>query len=167
VNFIGGITLALVFCNPSVTPPLRISLALPAINNETHPVLWVNQDIQYYVVLENVSNQSIKIWTDGNSWGGRKLEIRLFDAGNKVVHVKPKKIRYPKNYPEHWIILPGQTIVYPITLNSDTWNIPPSLREGKNKIQVILRMGESPEGRKMDVWSGQIESDLRSVYLKK
>lgn len=108
------------------------------------------------VDLVNISDHSIRIWKDSNSWGASRWRLLRLRGASIETFVQKKKSTFTRNVPGFEEIPKGEHLTKPLTLNSEEWDVPPtgiSFQPG-DVVIVVYDVPESPEARSMTVWHG-------------
>lgn len=116
------------------------------------------------VQIENPSDQQVRVWDLGNSWGGDSWSLRLTvdGAARRQFTWRPANQVYTRNLPR-FIEVPahGQKELrlfpggYQRTVGEDLAPV----RGVPIHVQVVLEIAPSPEAKKHTLATGHLESD--------
>lgn len=114
----------------------------------------------FHVILTNISKSNQTVYQEGNRWGWQNLSFE-FRTADGTTHITTKKpISFPENYPDTFLILPGEHKVFPVQLNPSRWETRPGLKENGDfpvTFKAIYRISKL-RGGASGVWIGHIES---------
>ena len=116
----------------------------------------------FYVILTNTSKKPQAAFEGWNSWGYQAISFEIRSAGGLKATITRKEQRFDKNFPSTFIIPPGESMVYPISLDAG-WKALPSLPIADQTpmaivLKAIYRVDPTPAAIKGTVWTGRVES---------
>lgn len=124
----------------------------------------------FYVILTNISKESQEAFESWNSWGYQAISFEVQTAGGLKITITKKGQDFTRNFPSTFLIPPGESMVYPISLD-DRWNgvpSPPIADETPLSISLraVYEVGRTPEAAKGKVWTGRVESKPYDLKLR-
>jgi hypothetical protein len=133
----------------------------------------------FYVLLTNTSDSSIKIWQDWNSWGyfGLSFEITYQDGTKEIM--EQNAMGWNKNFPSYDVLAPLGHHIFEVNFNDTTfrsairpindgyrWKTTLRKKEAPTicKLKAIYKIGEDEMSKMDGVWTGKVES-VTSDYI--
>jgi hypothetical protein len=120
------------------------------------------------VVIENHSNDAVRIWRRGNSWGDEALSFEL-SASEQTTRITTAGQDYTRNVPASLTVTPGARREISFDLGDGTWQ-PASalahLRDACARIVAIYESGDSPQVQEQGIWRGNIRSAPIPLHCK-
>src|SRR6188472_4536687 len=86
-------------------PPLELKIAIPV----HHQHRSLNTGDHFHVLVKNVSDAPLRLWTDKYSWGYGNLSFEQVAADGTVTKVKKKPRGWDKNFPDWLELQPGDS----------------------------------------------------------
>jgi hypothetical protein len=143
------------------------SLKLSIVPERSHEKMGasVRTVTPFYVVAVNQSNKPIRVWREWCSWGyyALSLEAKLPD-GTVVPITKKGVVVWTKNYPDHFIILPGEYFVMPVKLKDEWEGF--HAKEEKVFLRAHYKIVSEEYAAKEGVWTGEVISPWIEVTLR-
>jgi hypothetical protein len=131
--------------------------------------LWRSRDGKLPVVVTNVSDRTLDLFTDGNSWGDRTLTIILTVPGRKPIKITNSTSAYYGNSPGIVRLRPGQVWVRAIAYGKGPWNdLQKALATAGPSVQVQAVLEQTEDlAFKQDpnIWIGKAESETVTVPI--
>ena len=106
---------------------LEIELVVPITNPQGHREIALDRYPRFHLVLSNTGNRVQKIWKTWNTWGYFNITME-WKAGNQThrIYRKPPKA-WDGDFPDYWIVRPGEKLVIEIDMSSGEWEGFPDL----------------------------------------
>ncbi len=147
-------------------PPLELKIAVPI--HHQHRSLYTGQ--QFHVLVKNVSDAPLRLWTDRYSWGYDNLSFEVIGADGSVTAVKKKLREWSKNIPDWLQLQPGDTYVLTVNFSAnEIWENPPEALAGKKptqfKMRAIYEIKPDDQSTKHAVWTGKLESTVETYAI--
>jgi hypothetical protein len=146
-------------------PPLELKIAVPI----HHQHRSLNDGDHFHVLVRNVSDQPIRLWTDRYSWGYSNLSFEIVGDDGKATPVRKKPRGWDKNYPDWLELKPGDTYVLNVNLNAaDVWENPPRASGAKPtqlKLRAVYEITPDEQSAKLGVWTGKIQSGVHTYAI--
>lgn len=164
-------------------PALSVEIACPTVGSaRTLPL-----GRAFPVVIANVSDRPVRLWSEGCSWGYGQVRIEFREPGGETWVFEKKPRSWRRNRPILWNLGPGEPLVLQVNLTDDAWAGPvplESLRGRTCTVRALLVSDEKktrggfariegddgppsqspPPGR--DAWTGRIASHARTYHVK-
>ncbi len=94
--------------------------------------------VDFLLIISNVSSEKIWYYHDGCSWGYESMSLRLLIEGVRYDISRADGTWY-RNFPMMVEINPGETIVWPISLDKRLWeNFPQWLQWQGGMVQIVF-----------------------------
>jgi len=131
------------------------------------------QPPSFYVVLTNISGHPQPTWETWCSWGYFTISFEFTTSDGKHILVTKRGIDWTKNFPDTFLIPPGEHQVYPIQLDSE-WNNLPIFEKASDKPVTLKAVYEvsstqditsARQAAKYNVWIGRVESPSYTLIL--
>ncbi len=147
-------------------PPLEVKIAIPVHHNHRS----LNTGDHFHVLVKNVSEAPLRLWSDRYSWGYGNLSFEQIGDDGKVTAIQKKPRGWDKNFPDWLELQPGDTYVLVVNFAAaDIWDKPPTAAPGKKPTQVKLRavfeVGPDEQSIKLGVWTGKIQSAVDTYAI--
>lgn len=147
-------------------PPLELKIAIPI----HHQHRSLNTGDHFHVLVKNVSDAPLRLWTDKYSWGYSNLSFELVAADGTVTQIKKKPRGWDKNYPDWLELKPGDTYVLNVNFGAaDIWENAPTAAAGKKPTLVQLRavyeIAPDEQSTKSAVWTGKLQSAVDTYAI--
>lgn len=140
------------------TEAITASIAIPV----HHGHRFLNDGDHFHVLLKNVSEKPVRLWTDRFSWGYDNLTFEQLHEDGKTTRIVKKHREWSKNYPDWLELQPGESYVLNVNLFSGIWeNTPgadPQAKPKLVKLRAVYEVREEEESEKLGVWAGKITS---------
>lgn len=138
---------------------ISVSIAIPV----HHGHRSLNDGDHFHVVVRNVSEKPLRVWTDRFSWGYDNLSFEQTHDDGKTTRITKKERGWRKNYPDWLELQPGECYVLNVNLfSTDIWNeVPgadPKAKPKLVKLQAIYEVQPDEESKKLGVWAGKVVS---------
>ncbi len=129
----------------------------------------------FHCSVENISNDTIRIFEDVSSWGYYNISFEFTDESGKTFRSTHAEKPWDKNSPMYQEIVPGSHMSFQIDLMTDSsiagyWKNSPLLIKGnefKLKMKAVYSVEISEASQRSDVWTGTIESPVIGVLFKR
>ncbi|QDU25784.1 hypothetical protein ETAA8_08550 [Anatilimnocola aggregata] len=151
-------------------PPPRLELKIAVPVHHHHRSLNTDGD-HFHVLVKNVSDQPIRLWTDRYAWGYDNLSFEEIAADGTATPIKKKARDWAKNVPDWLELKPGDTYVLNVNFSArDIWENPPQAKPGakptKLKLRGVYQTNPDRESVTHGVWTGKLESavDTYSIW---
>lgn len=147
-------------------PPLELKIAIPI----HHQHRSLNTGDHFHVLVKNVSDAPLRLWTDKYSWGYGNLSFEQVAADGTVTKIKKKPRGWDKNYPDWLELQPGDTYVMDVNFAAaDIWENPPTAAAGKKptlvKMRAVYEITPDQESTKIAVWTGKLQSAVDTYAI--
>lgn len=166
---------------------VRASLAVSIVAEEIAPSGVPDDPTRYrpihldprcphlHVVLRNVSDHTVRVWQEGNSWGRFALSLVVTGVDRQPLG-KPVTVRcgvgsgggFGGNAPTFSILTPGEMVMREVELkvpgsNQGTWtydgfSLPPPGGWNRITMRAVYSVMPDPAARDKEVWTGTVES---------
>jgi hypothetical protein len=114
------------------------------------------------VQLHNPTDNPVRVWQLGNSWGGASWSLRLRQAGGtKTYTLRPSHQGYTVNLPRYIEVPPHGQQEVRLTPSRPEWTAGESLnplRRVPLEVQAVVEIATTPESKKHLVAIGHLES---------
>lgn len=147
-------------------PPLELKIAIPI----HHQHRSLNTTDHFHVLVKNVSDAPLRLWSDRYSWGYSNLSFELIDGDGKVTKIDKKPGAWDKNFPDWLQLQPGDTYVLNVNFAAkDVWANPPAADAGKKptlvKLRAVYRIAPDEQSTKHAVWTGELQSAVDTYAI--
>lgn len=147
-------------------PPLELKIAIPV----HHQHRSLNTGDHFHVLVKNVSDAPLRLWTDKYSWGYSNLSFEQISADGTVTQIKKKPRGWDKNYPDWLELQPGDTFVLNVNFAAaDIWENPPKADAGKKptlvKLRAVFEITPDEQSTKLAVWTGKLQSAVDTYAI--
>lgn len=147
-------------------PPLELKIAVPI--HHQHRSLYTGQ--QFHVLVKNVSDAPLRLWTDRYSWGYENLSFEVIAEDGRVTSVKKRPREWSKNIPDWLQLQPGDSYVLTVNFSAaDIWENPPEALAGKKpslfKMRAVYEIKPDDQSTKHAVWTGKLESAVDTYAI--
>ena len=112
----------------------------------------------FYVVLSNISKNNMSVWREWCSWGNECLSFDITIPNAKTFRVTKVPREYGKNWPDSFVVQPGNHFVYKVRFNDDWAGFPKDWKKQKVKIKAIYEVKKDDSTERLNVWTGKLES---------
>lgn len=139
-------------------PLLELKIAVPI----HHGHRSLNTSDHFHVLVKNVSDAPLRLWTDKYSWGYSNLSFELIGDDGRVTAIQKKPRGWDKNYPDWLQLQPGDTYVLNVNFAAkDIWENPPAAGGKKPtlvKLRAVYQISPDDQSTMHAVWTGKLES---------
>lgn len=148
--------------DPESMEPVKVTIAVPI----HHGHRSLNEADHFHILVTNVSDKPIRLWTDRFSWGYDNLSFELIGDDGKVSRIVKKPREYDKNFPDWLELEAGGSYVLNVDWFSEqgraVWDDAP-VANGKAKptlvkLRAVYEVIPDEQSRKLGVWTGKIVS---------
>ncbi|MEM7660147.1 MAG: hypothetical protein AAF399_28820 [Bacteroidota bacterium] len=148
--------------------PLQIEVLVPISTPDGQREISLERYARFQVLLTNVSDQSIRLWKDWNTWGYFNLQLD-WRSGERVFPIrrKPPK-QWNGDFPDFWTLLPGEKVVLEIDMRSGEWEGIPDLYGEMIEAELFATYQNKPDplAEEFGVWVGKVRSAEIPVIFK-
>ena len=119
---------------------------------------------RFHVQLVNISDKTIRLWKDWNSWGWFNLTLKL-ETRDGTSYLRKKQIIWEGDFSDFWQIEPGESVILEVDMTSGEWQGMPDLY-GESlpaKITAIYENKADPLCEVFDIWTGKASSNTVNV----
>lgn len=156
---------------PPTTATLEVSIAIPEKGGQ-RLIEYSVGDAHFHVVVRNVSDRPVTLWTAKYSWGWENLSFEVKDAAGAVRTVKKAPREWRKNFPDACTLQPKDEMVLAVDFTSADWAGAPkptgTAAGGKFEsltMRAVYEVKPDDESRQSGVWTGRVESPWREYTL--
>lgn len=155
---------------PDGKAPIALSIAIPVHHGQRS----LNEYNQFHVLVTNVSDKPVRLWTDRYSWGYDSLSFELLQGDGKVTPIIKKPRGWDKNFPDWLELQPGESYVLNVEFYSARgqaiWENVPSAAEQANKpmlvkLRAVYEIRPDEQSQKLGVWTGKVESPVETYAI--
>ena len=144
---------------PAKATPIVVSIAIPV----HHDHRSLNEADHFHVIVRNISQKPVRLWTDRFSWGYGNLSFEQVGEGDKIIRIAKKPRAWTKNFPDWLELQAGESYVLDVNLfNADVWEntpaVDPTLKPKVVTLRAIYETRPDEESTKLGVWTGKITS---------
>jgi hypothetical protein len=129
--------------------------------------LW-QPSSHFNVVVTNISDKPVRLWREWCSWGYFALSFVVTDEAGKAAVVKKSPRDWDKNYPDWTELAPGDSMVFEVTFAEGTWTnspLPAKNASLKVRMKAAFEVREDGQSKKLNVWTGKVESPELSYTI--
>lgn len=142
------------------TSSLRLAIAVPLWRG-SRTVFLTSHASHFHVVLENISQDPIRIWSEACSWGYEALSFEM-QTPHGMVLIRRKSINWKQNTPDYILLNPTELQIFDIYFASEEWQRFP-LPSAQHSLTLMLRavytVSSDPLSKRFNVWSGRLTSN--------
>jgi hypothetical protein len=124
----------------------------------------------FHVVLSNLSDKPIKLWTETNSWGYYALSFEMSDNSGRKWVAKKEPATFTRNIPSLLEIPSRGThvigVYFAIPRRWEGFPVPENGVEPVT-IRAVFEVLPTPESDQLRAWVGRIVSESRDVEFAK
>ena len=147
-------------------PPLELKIAIPV----HHQHRSLNTADHFHVLVKNVSDAPLRLWSDKYSWGYGNLSFELIGDDGQVTKIQKKPGQWDKNFPDWLQLQPGDTYVLNVNFAAkDVWANPPVAGPGKKptpvKMRAVYEISPDEYSVKYAVWTGKLQSAVDTYAI--
>ena|SRR5579871_5093064 len=124
-------------------------------------VRWIGTRGQFYVVVKNQSDKPVTVWNEWCSWGYFALSFEAITPDGKRYDIKKKDRGWDANFPDPFVIQPGEYFVMPVRLSEEWQGFPNKQQKLKLRAHYKIIADEitHKSGPGSDVRDGEFMSD--------
>ena len=128
-----------------------------------HSIYMHLEDIQFQVIITNISDEPVQLWETWNSWGWYDLSFEILDDSFTILHTVEKKPRFwTRNFPSFFTLDAGEQYAIDVCFNETDWLLPLQEEEDPGRSEAYIRavytIPEDEETDEYGIWTGRIES---------
>jgi len=117
--------------------------------------------------LTNISNRSLNIWKDSNSWGYAMLSFVMTNKQGEIYTIRRKERAWRKNYPSVNSIKPGKSLIWSVSLGGSNWDgLQDIRRQGTYEIMAVISIPADEKTGEFHVWTGKLNSNSINIQYK-
>jgi hypothetical protein len=148
----------------SVSNALIANLIIPVATPDGKRVLSMDRYPRFHVQLVNISDRSIRLWKDWNSWGWFNLSLKM-ESEKGTSYLRKKKITWDGDFSDFWQVGPGESVILEVDMTSGHWiGMPDLYGETMDvKLTAIYENKSDPLSEAFDVWTGKLSSNSLEV----
>jgi hypothetical protein len=150
---------------PGDKSAISISIAIPV--HHGHRSLDLND--HFHVLVTNVSDKPLRLWTDQYSWGYENLSFEQILDDGTVIEIRKKAREWRKNFPDWLELQPGENYVLNVLLSPDVWDNAPIADQPNKpklvKLRAIYKVPPDEQSDKLGVWTGKIVSPVGTYSI--
>lgn len=146
---------------PKQWPALSVRIVPDRAGDGGRSITLWRPSSRFSVVLTNLSDKPVRLWREWCSWGYFALSFVVNDDAGKATVVKKAGRGWDKNYPDWTQLDPGDSMVFEVTFGENTWENAPLPAPGKSlkvRMKAVYEVREDEESKKLNVWTGKVES---------
>jgi hypothetical protein len=162
------------------SPQLSIAVAIPA-NDWNLPrsvrKLAFNKAPRggmpdFHVVITNVSGDPVHLWEEWCSWGHHNLSLELIGTDGGEVQCTKRKTAWTRNYPDDFLVEPGEHYVIDVYFDSDNWREPAfdklkADNDGTIGLRAVYQSDPDEFSAQHHVWTGRLVSEECRVVVER
>jgi hypothetical protein len=149
--------------------PFSIAFVPTTNNGMESSISMARKDArEFFVVLTNMSQETLPVFETWNSWGYQTVAFELTTADGKKFILSVKERGFDKNFPSTFLIKPGEHQMFAIRFDGE-WETHPILAKKDEMpitLKAIFEVTPSPEAAQQKVWTGRIESHPYNLTLR-
>lgn len=148
--------------------PFSIELVVPISTPNGHREISIEQYYNLHVLVKNISPHPQRLWKDWNTWGYFNLRLEWQAAGKTFPIVRKAPKVWNGDFPDYWVLEPGETVVLFIDMRSGDWEGFPDLYGERipAKIKAIYENKRDVLADEFNLWYGKLETPLIDVIFK-
>ena len=138
----------------------RLFIGFARGNYSPDPIV-VGKGGKYKVSFSNGTDKTIKLMTEGCSWGYEMLSFELTNPAGAKSRIERVPKGWDKNVPQPWPAKPGEVLIRQINFGDGTWQGLPSGVSGSLdgwKIRIVLSVQSEGVLTKGGFWTGFVTS---------
>ncbi|MDX1908231.1 MAG: hypothetical protein SF053_14440 [Bacteroidia bacterium] len=147
---------------------LGIELVVPVSNPEGTRELSLERYPRIHVILTNLTPAPLKIWKDWNTWGYFNL-ILTWEAGGNTYLIRHKPpTDWDGDFPDFWLIPPGEKIILEVDMSDGNWIGFPDLygETIEARLTAIYENKRDILANEFGIWCGRVASASLPVMFK-
>ncbi len=146
----------------------RMELIVPVANPSGERLLQIDRYPRFHVLLTNLSAREQRVWKDWNSWGYFNLYIQMQTAESTIRITRRNPGGWNGDFPDFWIIPPGESIIIEIDMRSGQWNGLPDLYGETLPATLTAVLENKPDvlAQEFGVWTGRVMAKPVQVVFK-
>ncbi|HEX3799502.1 MAG TPA: hypothetical protein VH413_12455 [Verrucomicrobiae bacterium] len=148
--------------------PIAITIPYGSLDSPGSYLPGSRHSNNFYVLLTNVSDQPVRLWTEWCSWGYFSLQFEVTEKNGTVHVLKKKWINFYVNFPDYDSLKPNQSMVWNIELSSQEWEDLSWLPKDGGaavKLKVIYQVNADDDSDEHTIWTGREVSDAYDFTL--
>lgn len=147
--------------------PLSISLVVPAGADGVRTLSLVRNP-RFHVVLTNTSATPLNLWKDWTSWGQKCLTLVLQQPSKTSGIVRLPLRAVDRDFPDFWILSPGESLVLEINMTDPAWRGLPDLygESIRGSLQAIYEIKQDYLTDEFNIWTGRVISNAIDVKFE-
>ncbi|MFT7613257.1 MAG: hypothetical protein ACI9J3_002229 [Parvicellaceae bacterium] len=106
--------------------------------------------------LSNVSEDTVRLWEEWNSWGYYNLSFQL-KSERAEFEFKKKPRAWTVNFPSHYCLRPMSDSVFLVDFKSENWELPLDSLVGGLTASFEIKADEETEVN--NIWIGEVKSN--------
>ena len=150
--------------HPPAARDLIANLIIPISNPDGSRVLSMDRYPRFHVQLVNISEKTLRLWKDWNSWGWFNLALKV-ETKEGIAYLQKKQVTWNGDFSDFWQIEPGESVILEVDMTSGEWQGMPDLY-GESlpaKITAIYENKADPLCEVFDIWTGKVSSNTVEV----
>lgn len=149
-------------------PPFSIELIVPVSTPQGIREVSLDRYPQLHVLIKNISPQPQRLWKDWNTWGYFNLSLEWTAAGRTFLINRLTPRAWDGDFPDFWLLAPGETVVLVVDMSSGQWQGFPDLYgESVSATLKATYVNKSDElATAFEVWVGKLETAPIPVLFK-
>lgn len=148
----------------SISTDLIANLIIPISTPDGKRVLSMDRYPRFHVQLVNISDKTLRVWKDWNSWGWFNLSLKM-ETQDGATFLKKKPVVWDGDFSDFWQIEPGESVIMEIDMTSGVWEGFPDLY-GESlpvKLTAIYQNKADPLCEVFGIWTGSASSNTVQV----
>ena len=149
-------------CNQ--TPELSIQIVPTSASTKVGKwieIWWLEN--RFHVVITNTSDQRLGVWEQWCSWGWSTLSFELVTGSGEQVLVNRAPGEWSKNFPDSFMLEPGEHFVLPVNLFDGTWEsagrpLDPDQWPASGTLIAVYTTLADQYTKQHGVWVGRVSS---------
>jgi len=170
-----AIVLSLVIAGPTNAAdpqdePITVSIAVPV----HHQYRSLNDGDHFHILVKNVSDKPVRLWTDRFSWGYDNLSFELIGDDGTITTIQRTPRSWTKNFPDWLEVAPGECWVIDVNWFTakvkDIWEKAADRPESSPKpklvkLRAVYEVHPDAESKKLGVWTGKVLSPVGTYAI--
>lgn len=145
---------------------LVANLIVPVTTPDGQRDIQMDRYPRLHVQLVNISDKTIRLWKDWNSWGASNLSLRL-ESSRGTFLIRRKAQAIDGDFSDFWTLGPSESVVLEIDMTSGQWDGIPDLY-GETlpaRLTALYRANPDDLTAAFQIWTGSVTSNTVEVVF--